>query len=154
MRAPRVQAGDSDDRGCVVGQQNLPGAGEWAEARTATGAIIVTRWRWVEREMHRADAQRLVGARQEDVEPGPLDLPVENELERPVFGLPPARIDMEAAVLEPSPRSREPQLGGNYLQIGKMDDAVAAALQVCGERRQTAGQALEEAVVEAAHPGL
>src|SRR5436305_14920159 len=104
--------------------------------------------------MHCADAQRLVRARQEDVEPRPLDLPVEYKLCRPVFRLPPAGVDVEAAVLEPSPRSREPQFGGKYLQVGEMDDAVAAALQVGGEPWQSAGEALEEAVVEAANPGL
>src|SRR4051794_35788028 len=61
---------------------------------------------------------------------------------------------MERAVLESSPTPRQPELGGKYLQVGEMNDAVIATLEIGGERRQTAREALEEAVVEAANPRL
>src|SRR5438874_8039274 len=104
--------------------------------------------------MHGGQAKRLVRAGQEDVEPGTIDVAVEDQLDRPILRLPAAGVDMEGAVLEADPCTRQPEPGREYLQICKVDDPVIAALEIGGERRQAAGEALEKAVVEAADPGL
>src|SRR5205814_1785369 len=79
---------------------------------------------------------------------------VEHELDRPVLRLPSAGVDVEGAVVQALAGTRKPQFGRNDLKLGEMDDPVAATLEVGGQRRQAAGEALEEAVVEAADPGL
>ena len=78
MRAASIEAGDGDHRRRVVRQKDLAGAGEGAEPRAAVRAVIVPRRGRIERQVHRGQAKRLVRARQEDVELGPIDVAVED----------------------------------------------------------------------------
>ena len=96
----------------------------------------------------------VVRARQEKVELGPFDMAIEHQPHGAVFRLPARAGDVEGAVLEALARARQPQLGRIELEVGEMDDAVVAALEIGGQRREPAREAPEEAVVEAADPGL
>ena len=98
--------------------------------------------------------ERLVGPVEQQVDPRPLDLAVEHHSQRPVFRLPPAAVDVEGAVAAALAAARQPELGRIELQVGEMEDAVGAALQVGLDPRQAAGEAGEEAVVEPPDPGL
>ena len=61
----------------------------------------------------------------------PLDMPVEDQLQRPVFRLPArTRRCGRCRRLKRCARARQPQLGRIELQVGEMDDAVVAALEV------------------------
>ena len=101
------------------------------------------------------DAQRLVGAVEQEIEPRPLDPPVEHQLAAGHIS-PAARAPRcgRCRRVRRMPAARQPQLGRIELQVGEMEDPVGRPLEVGLEPRQAAGQLAEEAVVEPPHPGL
>ena len=56
--------------------------------------------------MHSPDTECFVGPFEEDVEPGPLNLPVEDEPDRPIFRLVARGDNVEGSVAEPLARAR------------------------------------------------
>src|SRR4051794_5518641 len=79
---------------------------------------------------------------------------VEHQLDRTVFRLAARSDDVERAVAEALPGARQPQFWRIDLQVRELDDAVIAALEAGGQRREPAGQVAEKAVVEPPDPSL
>ena len=154
VRAAGIERGNGDRRRRTIRQQDLAVGGEWTQPRAAAGAVIVARGDRIEQQAHVGDAHRLVRTGEQQVDLRSLDMAVEDQLERAVFGLAAAGDDVEGAVLQPLAGAGQPQLGRIELQVGEVDNAVAAALEVGGQRRQAAGQVAEEAIVETADPRL
>ncbi len=152
MRTAGVEGRDRDHRRPVAGNENSAVAGEGAELRAAVRAIVEACRGRGQKQAHRPESERVVGAFEEEIEPRPLDSAVEDHPYRPVFRLAPARDDVEGAVAEALPAAREPQLRRIELQVGEVDDAVIAAFEVGGERGQPAGQLAKKAVVEPPDP--
>ena len=149
-----IQAGDRNRRPAPMRQQDPPVRRERPEFRSASGAIIKPVFARIERQPHVADPHRLIRAGQQQVDMRPLDPPVEDHLDRTIFGLPSDRFDVERLVAAPDARAGQPQLGRVKLEIGEVQHPVAASFEVGGEMRQAAGQAGKETVVEPSHPRL
>ena len=155
MRAAGIERGDGDHRRRFVRQQDLPVAGERPELRAAAGAIIEAR----RGRSRAAGASRVMpsaslGRSRNMSILGRSIWPSRTSFSGPYFACRPAATMWKVPSLEALARARQPQLGRIELEVGEMDDPVAAALEVGRERRQPAGQVAEEAVVEPAHPGL
>ena len=89
-------------------EQDPPVAGERPQLRAAACAIIEPRRCRHEQQPHRADAERIVGPVEQQVDPRALDMPVEDQLERAVFRLAARGDDVERPVAQalPAPDSR------------------------------------------------
>ncbi len=77
MRPAGIERGDGDYRAAVRRQQDSAAAGERAELRPARRAIVEARRGRSQQQAHRADAERVVGSVEEQVEPRTLDPAVE-----------------------------------------------------------------------------
>ncbi len=151
-RSGDIQCGDRDDRGVAPGQQDSAVGRKPSEPRAAIGAIVEARRSRIKRQPQIADPHLLIRAWQEQFDLGPLDPPVQNQLEQPIFRLPPAGLDVERPVAAADARSAEPQLGRIELEIGKSQEAIGGSLEIGRDSRQATGQAGEKSIVETPHP--
>ena len=139
--------------GASVRQQDLAVAGERPEPRAAAGAIIEAGRGRIEQQVHRRGcrARRWAGrgtgraAAARYGRRGPASA-------GRISPAGPRATMWKVPSLEALARARQPQLGRIELQVGEMDDAVVAALEVGGQRRQAAGQARGRSCCRAAAP--
>ena len=136
------------------GQQDPAVAGERPEPRAAAGAIIEAgRGRHRAAGACRARPSASLGRSSSRSSARPLDPAVEDQLAAGRIS-PAARVATMWKV--PSrlrwPAPRQPQLGRVELQVGEVDDAVVAALEVGLEPRQAAGRGRGRSCCRAAAP--
>ena len=149
-----VERGDRNRRPPAPGQQYLAIRRERPEPRLAIGAISETCRRRIEEQPHVADAERLVGPLEEQLNLWPLDPPIKPDPQRAILRLCPARFDQECPVLAPDAPPRQPELGRIELEVGEMENAVIAPRKIGGQPRQPAGQPGKECIVEPPDPRL
>src|SRR5579872_3112363 len=153
-RAAGIEHVDGDHSRSVVRQEDPPIADERPQSRPTTGPIRISVIRRIKRQFHGAQAKRIAWPVKTQVEPWPLDMPIEHHLHWSELRLTSGGCDVERSVSKPLSPAAKPELGRIKLQVGQMDGPVIPALQTGGHRRKAACKALEEAVVEAADPRL